>query len=238
MHQMFPRLEIKVCGTSLHINAKSISEVTGISISHALGIPFPESMTLPSREELMSCFTPKWATVWEESKNNILIGWLQSPQQLLAQIVMQNIWPISRHSDVSLNRARLIYAIINRVPFCMYKHIIMTMIEMQEDNQIALPFGGLVTKIFKNKLTNIPANEPVDMLNWPFGKQIVMKSNAQLNHFQAQDDPDPPTPAAPSVASFLTCWAFKWCSFEYADSNHRSAAIDGYPDDWSVSIRG
>jgi hypothetical protein len=45
MHQMFPRLETKVCGTSLHINAELISEVTGISISHALGTPFPESMT-------------------------------------------------------------------------------------------------------------------------------------------------------------------------------------------------
>jgi len=61
---------------------------------------------------------------------------------------MQNIWPISCHSDVSLNMARLIFAIINWAPFYMCKHIIMTMIEMQEDNQIALPFGGLTMPSF------------------------------------------------------------------------------------------
>jgi hypothetical protein len=78
---------------------------------------------------------------------------------------------------------------------------IMTMIEMQEDNQIALPFGRLVMKILKKKLTNIPANEPVNMPDGPFGKQTVMKSNAQLNWFQAQDDLDRPAPSTPLVAS-------------------------------------
>jgi hypothetical protein len=75
----------------------------------------------------------------------------------------------------------LIYAIINKVPFYMCKHIILTMIKMHEDNQIALPFGGLVMKILKKKLTNIPTNEPMDMPDRPFRKQTVMKSNAQLN---------------------------------------------------------
>jgi hypothetical protein len=59
----------------------------------------------------------------------------------------------------------------------------MTMIEMQEDNQIALLFGGLITKIFKKKLTNIPVNEPEDMPDGPFEKMIMMKSNAQLHQF-------------------------------------------------------
>jgi hypothetical protein len=36
-------------------------------------------------------------------------------------------------------------------------------------------------KILKKKLTNIPANEPVNMPEGPFGKATVMKSNAQFH---------------------------------------------------------
>jgi hypothetical protein len=74
MHQMSTCLETKVRGTFLHINAELISKVTSIPISHALGTPFLESMTPPSREQLMSCFDPRGAIVWEESKNSIPIG--------------------------------------------------------------------------------------------------------------------------------------------------------------------
>jgi hypothetical protein len=56
--------------------------------------------------------------------------------------------------------------------------MVMTMIEMQYDNQIALLFGGLITKILKKKLPAIPANEPVDMPEGLFGKGTVLKSNA------------------------------------------------------------
>jgi len=60
----------------------------------------------------------------------------------------------------------------------MCKHIVLAMIKMQEDNQVALPFGGLITKILKKKLTNIPANELEDMPDGAFRKQTIMKSNA------------------------------------------------------------
>jgi len=170
MHQQSPHLETKVRGTTLRINIELIGEVSGISLSHAIGSPSPDSMTPPSREELMSCFDPRGGNIWEKIMKSIPIGFLQSPQHLLARIVMQNIWPISRHSDVSLNRACMIFTIINRIPFCMCKHMIMTMIEMQEDIQIVLPYGGLIMKILKKKLTNIPANEPVHMPEGPFGK--------------------------------------------------------------------
>jgi hypothetical protein len=92
---------------------------------------------------------------------------------------MQNIWPIARHSVVPLNRAPLINAIINQVPFCMCKHIIMTMVELQEDSHVLLPYGGLVIKILKSKLPSIPVNEPEDMLDRSFRMKTIMKSNAQ-----------------------------------------------------------
>lgn len=59
----------------------------------------------------------------------------------------------------------------------------MTVIEMQEDNQVVLPLAGLVKKILKKKLTNIAANELEDMPDGTFGKMTIMKSNAQLQKF-------------------------------------------------------
>jgi hypothetical protein len=76
--------------------------------------------------------------------------------------------------------------------------MMMTMIELQADNHIALPFGGLITKILKKKLTFIPPNEPVEMLEGCFGKATVLKSNAQLNRFQMPDDLASSAPSASS----------------------------------------
>ena len=46
------------------------------------------------------------------------------------------------------------------------------MLELYEEHFIALPYGGLITKILKATLPNIPANEHVDILEGPFGKGI------------------------------------------------------------------
>jgi len=62
----------------------------------------------------------------------------------------------------------------------MCKHIIMTMIEMQEDSQVALMYGGLVIRIIKRLVSNIPAYEAKAMPDRAFGKQTIMNSNAQL----------------------------------------------------------
>jgi hypothetical protein len=51
-----------------------------------------------------------------------------------------------------------------------------------------LPYGGLVTKILKSKLPSIPANELEDMPDGNFGKQVVSKSNAQLQRFHDSDE--------------------------------------------------
>jgi len=71
---------------------------------------------------------------------------------------------------------------------------------------VAMPFGGLMMKILKKKLTNIPPNEPKDIPDGAFGKQTVMKSNAQLQRFQEPDEPVPLQSASPSdaVLSMLT----------------------------------
>jgi hypothetical protein len=112
--------------------------------------------------------------------------------------MLQNIWPIYRYSGLTLKRARLLFAIINGVHFCTYKHIIMTMMETLNDNQPALPFGGLITRIYKQCVTDIPEYEHVDTPEGAFGKGTVMKFDAQL---QRHWDPPPPVRPEPSAAS-------------------------------------
>jgi len=54
----------------------------------------------------------------------------------------------------------------------------LTMFELQQDSQVSLPYGGLVTKILKSKLPSIAVNEPEDMPDGSFGKQTISKANA------------------------------------------------------------
>jgi hypothetical protein len=87
-----------------------------------------------SNEDSRLLFDPQGARDWNEDMKNIPIGWLQSPHQVLAHIRMQNLWPLSRNMNLTIKRAKFLYAIIHRVPFCLCKNIVMTMMEMQEEN--------------------------------------------------------------------------------------------------------
>jgi hypothetical protein len=99
-----------VRGVKIGIDTSLISSVIGISVSSAPGIPFPKTVAQPSRDELMACFNQRKKFVWdEEGKNSAPFGWFDSPQRLLARIVLQNVWPIARHSDVPINRTNLIF---------------------------------------------------------------------------------------------------------------------------------
>lgn len=118
LHEQSPSFETKVRSVKIRIDTSLISSVIGILVSTDLGIPFLKTAAQPSKDELMACFNQPKKFVWnKEGKNNVPIGWFDSPQRLLVRIVLQNVWPITRHSDVPLNRACLIYAIIKRVPF-------------------------------------------------------------------------------------------------------------------------
>lgn len=99
---------------------------------------------------------------WPENMKSIPMGWLKSPHRLLAWIMLQNLWPLSHNSNLALKKARFLYALIRRIPSCMCKHIVMTMIEMQEDSSVALPYGWLVTRICQKFVSKIPSYEPKD----------------------------------------------------------------------------
>jgi hypothetical protein len=87
---------------------------------------------------------------------------------------------LSRNSNITILRARFLYAIIRHVSFCICKHIVQTMMEMLEEHQMRLLYGYLVTWICMRFLKDILASGPDVKPEETFGKHTVMKSNAQL----------------------------------------------------------
>jgi hypothetical protein len=142
----------------------------------------------PSIKDLRLLFDPQGAQDWHEEMKNIPIGWMQSPHKLLACIMMQNLWPLSKNSNITIRRARFMYSIIRRVSFCLCKHIVLTMMEMLEEHHMGLPYGCLVTLIYLRFVKNIPTYELAALPEEAFGKHTMMKSNAGLQRHMDPDD--------------------------------------------------
>jgi hypothetical protein len=180
-----------------------INGVTKIPLVSFSRIPFPDSVDPPTWEDKQMCFDPRKTILeWSNNMKSILMGWLQSHHKLLARIMLQNLWPLSYNNNLTLRRARFLYAIIRRIPFCMCKHIVWTMIKMQEDSSVALPYGCLITRICQNFIDIISSSKPFVTPNGAFSKKIFIKSDAQL-HKHLDDPTPPPPPVQPeqSVAS-------------------------------------
>jgi hypothetical protein len=64
---------------------------------------------------------------------------------MLAKIVLYNLWPVARHSDLILKKAQFVYAVHLRLPFCLCKYIMSVMLEARDESNIGLPFGCLLT---------------------------------------------------------------------------------------------
>jgi hypothetical protein len=122
--------------------------------------------------------------------------------RFLAKIVVANIWPQARQSELILKKATLLYAIVMRTPFFLCKHISHTMLEVRDEKNTSLSFGCLITQICLQVMTDISDSEPRSRIPDPLGIQTLMKSNAQLRHEAQGDVPQPPpnlpTAAAPS----------------------------------------
>jgi hypothetical protein len=100
----------------------------------------------------------------------------------LAKVVVTNLSPQARRSELTLKKATLLYAIVMRTPFCLCKHILHTMLEVRDENNTSLSFGCLITQIYLRVVPNISESEPRSRIPDPLGIQTLMKSNAQLQH--------------------------------------------------------
>jgi hypothetical protein len=111
--------------------------------------------------------------------------------------VLHNLWPLGRRSGLVLKRARLVYALIQNVRFCMCKFLLHVMIDMFDDHRCGLPFGCLVMRICQRYVPHIPLIEQFLKIQDSLGPQTITKSDAQLLWYEDPVDVESPPHAPP-----------------------------------------
>jgi hypothetical protein len=125
------------------------------------GTPFPNEA--PSIDFLHDFFGTR-------PHSQINIGAFAPMHLFLAKVVVTNLWPQARRSELTLKKATLLYAIVMRTPFCMCKHILHTMLEVRDEKNTSLSFGCLITQICLQVVPNISDSEPHSRIPDPLGK--------------------------------------------------------------------
>jgi len=64
-----------------------------------------------------------------------------APYRLLAKIVLTNLWPIARHTELTIERAQFIYAIMVNVPIDLTTHFIDVIHKALCDKKSSFSFG-------------------------------------------------------------------------------------------------
>lgn len=173
-------LQTTVEGHIIHIDPQIINSIIGVPVLPISANPFSEVMEPPSIEQLKDYFDahPQGD---ERAHAHIKIGAFSPPHQLLAKIVLHNLLPTARRSELVLKRAQFLYALSMRMPFCLCKHTLKHMLEMRDDHSTGLPFACLVMKLCLQFVTGI-SSKPGMRVQDPLRTQTLMKSNAQLRH--------------------------------------------------------
>jgi hypothetical protein len=126
------------------IDPQLISSVIGVPILPVSGVPFPDEA--PSIEFLHDFFGMRPQRE-DKSHSQINISSFAPMHRLLEKVVVANLWPQARRSELTLKKATLLYAIMMRTPFFLCKHIFHTMLEVRDKKNTSLSFGCLITQI-------------------------------------------------------------------------------------------
>jgi hypothetical protein len=106
---------------------------------------------------------------------------------MLAKIILHNLWPVTRRSNLILKKAQFVYTVHFRFPFCLCKHILGVMLEARDEGAASLPFAYLLTQIILQSGINVDG-EPRMKMKQPLSKQTLLKSNAQLQREDSNED--------------------------------------------------
>jgi hypothetical protein len=178
-------IQSTVAGHTITVDPQIISHFIRVPVLELPGSPYNEVVLPPSMEDLREFFHA--VPQGEERATTIRIGALSAPHRMLAKIVQHNLWPTVRRSDLILKRAQFVYAIHLCLPFCLCKHILGVILEARDESNTGLPFGCLLTQIILQSDISI-TGEPKMKIQNPIGKQTLMKSNAQLQRDDFDDD--------------------------------------------------
>lgn len=153
---------------------------------------------------MQAMFAPQAGLFWLEHEKVVPLGRFSPAMQLLARIVLQNVWPINHHTEIGFEKARFMFGIVDGIPICLCTHAVVQMIEAYRDKSTSLPYAGLITKLLKHLELPIPNSEPIQVPQGYFGKVTVQKSESQLHQAAREMAHEAPAPAVggdPSASS-------------------------------------
>jgi len=229
-------LQSSVAGHLIVVDPQVISHIIRVPVLEISASPYNEVVLPPSLDNLREFFHA--IPHGKERFTAIRIGALSPSHRMLAKIIHQNIWPVTRCNDLILKRVQFVYAIHLRLPFCLYKHILGVMLEARDEGNAGLPFGCLLTQIILQSGVNV-TGEPKMKIQQPISKQTLMKSNAQLRRHDSDDEVPPPTamPAGfPVMASSSQTVPPSEPDVNYAQIMEALAALEGGMSNMQVSM--
>jgi hypothetical protein len=168
-------MQTMVRGQTILINPQLINSVIEVPVLPVSGVPFPDEA--PSIEFLHDFFGTR-SQRENKSHPQINIGAFAPMHRFLAKVVVTNLWPQARRSELTLKKATLLYAIVMQTPFCLCKHILHIVLEVRDEKNTSLSFRCLITQICLQVVPNISDSEPRSRIPDPLGIQTLKKSNA------------------------------------------------------------
>jgi len=89
--------------------------------------------------------------------------------RMLSKIILHNIWPVTRRSDLILKKAQFVYVVSLRLPFCFCKHILGVILEARDEGNTSLPFGRLLNQMILQSNIDV-ASKPKMKIQDPISK--------------------------------------------------------------------
>jgi hypothetical protein len=122
-------MQAMVRGQPIQIDPQFITTMIGVPVLPVSDVPFLAGDEAPSIEFLHDFFGTRPQRE-EKSHSQIYNGAFSPMHRFLAKVVVTNLWPQARRSELTLKKATLLYAIVMRTPFSLCKHILHTMLEV------------------------------------------------------------------------------------------------------------
>jgi len=179
-------LQSIIDGQSIMVDPKVVSQIIGVPVLQFPASPYNEVVLPPSLDDHREFF--QVVPQGEEHATTIKIGALSAPHNMLSKIIMHNIWPVIRRSDLILKKAQFVYVVCLLLPFCLCKHILGVILDAYNEGNTGLPFGCQITQNILQSGIGV-TSEPKMKIQNPVNKQTLMKSNAQLRRDDQDDDP-------------------------------------------------
>jgi hypothetical protein len=96
-------LQSSVDGHIIMVDPHVISQIIAVPVLQLPASPHNEVVLPPSLDDLREFFQA--IPLDEERATTIKIGALSAPHRMLSKIILHNIWPVTRRSDLILKKA-------------------------------------------------------------------------------------------------------------------------------------